>query len=229
MRTEDQINASRINGSKSEGATSEEGQNRCKTAALKHGLTSQFVIVAPQDQEAYDNLVEITFDHYQPFSPMEKVVIQDVANWEWKIIKANVYESGLYTHGRMLNENLYKDHCPEDPRQRFIMIEGLIHQANSKTLTNLSLQMAKAHRMLEKRIAQFEKMRAEREILELAEKKIAVLSMTATDGRPVHPSVRSIFTKEHLKARLEFQEAAGEKNLVFFDRAWRAKSENLRS
>ncbi len=228
MRTEDQINASRINGSKSEGATSEEGKNRCKTAAFKHGLTSEFVVVAPQDQEAYDNLVEITFDYYRPYGPMEKVVIQEIANLEWKICKANAYESGFYVYGRMLNENLYKDHCPEDPRQRFVMVEGIIHQANSKTLTNLSLQMAKAHRMLEKRIAQFEKMRAEREILELAEKKIALLSMTATDGRPVHPTARSIFPRDYLKARLEFQEAAGEKNLAFFDRAWRAKSENLR-
>ena len=104
----------------------------------------------------------------------------------------------------MLNENLYKDHCPEDPRQRFVMVEGIIHQANSKTLTNLSLQMAKAHRSLEKRIAQFEKMRAEREILELAQKKIAIISMKATDGRPLHPSVGSIFPRDYLKARLEF-------------------------
>ena len=128
MRTEDQINASRINGSKSEGATSEEGKNRCKTAALKHGLTSEFVVVAPQDQEAYDNLVSITFDYYRPYGPMEKVVIQEIANLEWKICKANAYESGLYVYGRMLNENLYKDHCPEDPRQRFVMVEGIIHQ-----------------------------------------------------------------------------------------------------
>ena len=77
--------------------------------------------------------------------------------------------------------------------------------------------------MLEKRIAQFEKMRAEREILELAEKKIALLSMTATDGRPLHPTAGSIFPRDYLKARLEFQEAAGEKNLAFFDRAWRGQ------
>ena len=80
MRTEDQINASRINGSKSDGATSEEGQNRCKTAAFKHGLTSEHVVVAPEEVEAYNNLVEITFDHYRPMSPMEKIVIQEVAN-----------------------------------------------------------------------------------------------------------------------------------------------------
>jgi hypothetical protein len=229
MRTEDQINASRINGSKSTGATSPEGQNRCKTAAFKHGLTSEHVVVAPEEVETYNNLVEITFDHYRPMTPMEKIVIQEVANWEWKISKANVYESGLYVYGRMLNENLYKDHCPEDPRQRFVMVEGIIHQANSKTLTNLSLQMAKAHRSLEKRIAQFEKMRAEREVLELAQKKIALISMKATDGRPLHPSVGSIFPRDYLKARLEFEEAAGEKNLAFFDRAWAAKSSNLRS
>ena len=55
MRSDAQINASRINGSKSEGATSPEGQNRCKTAAFKHGLTSAEVLVAPEEVEAYEN------------------------------------------------------------------------------------------------------------------------------------------------------------------------------
>ncbi len=231
MRSDAQINASRINGSKSEGATSEEGQKRCKTAAFKHGLTSAEVLVAPEEIESYETLVKITLQHYRPISEMEKVVIQEVANWEWKISKANIYEAGLYSYGRMLNENLYKDYCPEDPRQRFIMIEGIIHQANSKIVTNLSLQMTNAHRMLEKRIAQFEKMRAEREVVELAQRQMAIKSMKATDGRPTHPSVGSIFSRDYLKARLEFAEAVGETNLeklAIFDRTWGHKSLNFR-
>ncbi len=231
MRSDAQINASRINGSKSEGATSPEGQNRCKTAAFKHGLTSAEVLVAPEEVEAYENLVKITFNHYRPISSMEKIVIQEVANLEWKISKANVYEAGLYAYGRKLNENSYLDYHPEDPRQRFIMVEGIIHQGNSKTFTNLSLQMSRAIRNLEKRVAQFEKMRAEREVVELAQRQIAINSMKATDGRPIHPSAGSIFSRDYLRARLEFAEEVGEKNLeklAIFDRTWGCKSLTFR-
>jgi len=77
-----------------------------------------------------------------------------------------------------------------------------------------------------KRIAQFEKMRAEREIVEVTQRNMAMDSMLGdpADTSPAHPSVGSVFSYAYLTARLKFKEAAGPEHLAVFDRTWRSKS-----
>jgi len=234
MSSELQQEASRINGAKSHGALSPETQAICSKNSLKHGLTAKTISLTEEEREDYTNLVNITFNHYRPISSMEKHVIQSVADLEWKIVKADIYEAGILANGRMSNREDLKD---VDAAERFILIEGLIYQTYAKVLQNLTLQRSRIQRDLERRIKQFEAMRAEREVVEVAQRNIAVASLKGehTDKRPVHPSVGSVFSRDYLLARMQFEEIVRKEDkknidlkLAIFDRTWGCKSLQLR-
>jgi hypothetical protein len=229
MSSELQQEASRINGAKSHGALSPETQAICSKNSLKHGLTAKTISLTEEEREDYTNLVNITFNHYRPISSMEKHVIQAVADLEWKLVKADIYEAGILANGRMSNREDLKD---VDPAERFLLIEGLIYQTYAKILQNLTLQRSRIQRDLERRIKQFEAMRAEREVVEVAQRNMAVASMKTDDP---HPSIGSVFSKDYLLARLQFEESVRKENtknidlkLAIFDRTWGCKSLKFR-
>ena len=235
MSSELQQDASRSNGAKSHGALSPETQAICAKNSLKHGLTAKTLSLTEEEREDYTNLVNITFNHYRPISSMEKHVIQSVADLEWKIVKADIYEAGILANGRMSNREDLKD--VEPPEHRYLIIEGLIYQTYAKVLQNLTLQRSRIQRDLERRIKQFEAMRAEREVVEVAQRNIAVASMKGSpnDKGVEHPSVGSVFSRDYLLARMQFEESVRKENtknidlkLAIFDRTWGCKSLRFR-
>ena len=235
MSSELQQEASRTNGAKSHGALSPETQAICAKNSLKHGLTAKTISLTEEEREDYTNLVNITFNHYRPISSMEKHVIQSVADLEWKIVKADIYEAGILANGRMSNRDDLKDVEPAE--HRYLIIEGLIYQTYAKVLQNLTLQRSRIQRDLERRIKQFEAMRAEREVVEVAQRNIAVASMKGgpNDKGVEHPSVGSVFSRDYLLARMQFEESVRKENtknidlkLAIFDRTWGCKSLRFR-
>ncbi len=224
MRSEDQANASRENGAKSHGPVSSEGKAKASQNSYSHGFTTDAVLLHPLEIPAYEKLVATVFQHYNPKGPMEQEVVQSIADLEWKLKKATTSEHGIFAKGRRENEHLFFGPDDPDPQTTFFIMEGEIQHTYSRTLTNLSMQASRGLRNLEKRIAQFEKMRAEREIVEVAQRNYAMDSITVGFVGPIHPSVGSVFSMFYLTARLEFQKVAGRKNLAVFDRTWRYKS-----
>ena len=234
MSSELQQDASRINGAKSHGALSPETQAICAKNSLKHGLTAKILTLTEEEREEYENLLKITFNHYRPISQMERHVIQSVVDLEWKIYKADIFESGILANGRMSNREDLKD---VEAAERYILIEGLIYQTYAKVLQNLTLQRSRIQRDLERRIKQFEAMRAEREVVEVAQRNIAVASMKGSpnDKGVEHPSVGSVFSRDYLLARMQFEESVRKENtknidlkLAIFDRTWGCKSLRFR-
>jgi hypothetical protein len=229
MSSELQQDASRINGAKSHGALSPETQAICSKNSLKHGLTAKILTFTEEEREEYENLLKITFNHYRPISQMERHVIQSVVDLEWKLYKADIFESGILAQGRMSNREDLKD---VEPPERYLLIEGLIYQTYAKVLQNLTLQRSRTQRDLEKRVKQFQAMRAEREVVEVAQRNMAVASMKTADP---HPSVGSVFSKDYLLARMEFEKSVRKEDkknidlkLAIFDRTWGCKSLNFR-
>jgi hypothetical protein len=218
--SEAQINASRENGAKSQGPVTDQGKATCSQNATKHSLTSKTLIVAPEEREAYDNLIAANFAFYKPSNLLERHVIQHIAELEWKLQKADIYESGIFASGRASSVHDLQDVA--DANERYQMIESLIYQSNAKTLQNLTLQVSRTQRNLERRIKQYEAMRAEREAVEIAAKNLAMNSLVGdkNDTSPAHPTVGSVFSYEFLISRLEYKTVHPKGNIVHFDRAW---------
>ena len=219
MASEEQIRANRENAKLSHGPVTPEGKAICAKNAIKHALTGATVLLPGDDVEAYNKLVSLTFDRHRPVTEAEKAVIQTVADLEWRLLRIPTFEAGVFARGWLENENVF-NHA--EPEQRSLVRQGDIQHCYSKTLSNLALIESRLQRRLEKKIAEFQALRAEREIVELAERKVAMESLLGDpkDMSPAHPSIGTVFSIEFMVARLTFIKAVGDQNVAVFDRTW---------
>jgi hypothetical protein len=91
-----QIEANRRNACKSTGPTTEEGKQRSRRNAVRHGLTAETVIGAMEDAEDYRAFeAAITADYYAQ-SAVERDLILRLASLLWRLHRATRIEIGLF-------------------------------------------------------------------------------------------------------------------------------------
>jgi len=222
MATESQINANRLNAQHSTGPSSPEGKLKSSHNALKTGLTGRTILLPSDDVAAYQKIVAIANDQWRPESESEKLVVQSIADTQWRLLRIPTLESAVWALGRA--QHAAECATEPNPELRALMIDGLVLASKQKDFSNLTLQEGRLQRHLEKLIAQFKELRDEREIVALARRHQAMRSLSPP--MPFNPAAFGFeFSKEYLEARLQFFLASGSKNIACFDRAWRDKSQ----
>ncbi len=216
MASEAQINANRINATKSHGALSPETKQTSSQNARKHGLCAKTLAIHPIDREEYDHLVTTVMDYYKPGNDMERIVIQEVANLQWKLSRIPVYEGAINL--RALRDQTEKLGLIASDEERYLLEQGAIQLANSKALTNLTLQQSRTQRNLEKELACFNQMRAEREAVSKVHADLAEVSITG-ENTPLQ-SVGVVFSYEYLIHRIAFRKSNPTVSISVFDRFW---------
>jgi hypothetical protein len=96
MRSEAQIRASRINGSKSKGPTTAEGRAKSSRNALKYGLTSKQLVIFDETEEDLTAFVAAQFDHWKPVGPWEEELTNQLALALWSLRRIRRAEAGIY-------------------------------------------------------------------------------------------------------------------------------------
>jgi len=91
-----QIEANRRNARKSTGPTSEEGKQRSRCNAVRHGLTAETVISALEDAADYKAFESAVIDDYDAQSAVERELVLRLANLLWRIRRASTMETGLF-------------------------------------------------------------------------------------------------------------------------------------
>ena len=95
MSTIAQQDASRQNGAKSTGPTTEEGKARSARNATKHGLTGGPVVLPHESQELYDNLKQCLGKTYRAMSPAEWNLIDEMAAARWRLSRIETMETAI--------------------------------------------------------------------------------------------------------------------------------------
>ena len=115
-----QIEANRRNARKSTGPTTEEGKQRSRCNAVRHGLTAETVIGALEDAEDYKAFeASITAD-YDAQSAVERELVLRLASLLWRLRRATAMETGLF--------EIQTDHLTEVQRG------GEIHPASREVV-----------------------------------------------------------------------------------------------
>jgi hypothetical protein len=91
-----QISANRRNASKSTGPTTEEGKQRSRCNAVRHGLTAETVIGALEDAEDYRAFEAAITADYDAESTVERVLVLRLASLLWRLRRATTIETGLF-------------------------------------------------------------------------------------------------------------------------------------
>ena len=147
MASEAQINANRANARLSTGPTSAAGKLKSSHNALKTGLTGRTILLPTDDVDAYRKLVAIIETKFAPETGAEKLIVQSIADIEWRLLRIPTLEAGIYALGR--NELAAECSSETDPQVRAAMIEALIFRTHRKELNNLTLQENRLRRQLE--------------------------------------------------------------------------------
>ena len=221
MASEAQINANRANAQHSTGPLSPETKFISSHNALKTGLTGRTVLLPTDDVAAYEKLTAIVTAQWQPKTDPEKVVVQDMVDTRWRLLRIPTLESAIWSLGR--GQMAGECAAEENPTERALNIEALVLAKYKSELSNLHLQDNRLRRTLEKLTAEFKALRAERESLEQIRLNQAMFAFTY-NFKTLHQKFGFEFSSEYLTARQEVKSSGGEALLPTWDRTWRDKS-----
>jgi hypothetical protein len=90
------IEANRRNARKSTGPITEEGKQRSRCNAVRHGLTAETVIGALEDAEDYQAFEAVIIADYDPQSAVERELVLRLASLLWRLRRATTMETGLF-------------------------------------------------------------------------------------------------------------------------------------
>jgi hypothetical protein len=91
-----QIEANRRNASKSTGPVTEEGKQRSRCNAVRHGLTAETVIGSLEDAEDYKAFEAVIIADYDAQSAVERELVLRLASLLWRLRRATTTETGLF-------------------------------------------------------------------------------------------------------------------------------------
>src|SRR5271167_4329048 len=91
-----QIEANRRNARKSTGPITEEGKQRSRCNAVRHGLTAETVIGALEDAEDYKAFEAAIIADYDAQSAVERELVLRLASVLWRLRRATTMETGLF-------------------------------------------------------------------------------------------------------------------------------------
>ena len=97
--TASQLAANQANALLSTGPVTPEGKAASSRNAIRHGLTAKSGMLASDDPEEYRKHCQVFFDRLAHRDEIERAVIQDIADIEWKLKRIPAIESAILDSG----------------------------------------------------------------------------------------------------------------------------------
>ena len=108
-RTSNQQAASRANGAKSHGPTTDAGKARSSRNALQHGLNSATVVLPHEDRAAFESLRQSYFDRFQPADQFEADLVERLAATTWRLNRVTQMETTLLDNERVRRRDQFHE------------------------------------------------------------------------------------------------------------------------
>ncbi len=150
MRTDKQREASRTNGSKSNGPTTPEGKAVSSRNGVTHGLCSRDVVLGNENPELWQAVRLAFTSHWQPVNERESLMVDDLAATHWKLMRAESIETAtLNFEMDVLQEEIEKTFKRVDEQTRqAVAFKSLADQ--SKTLAALDRHQTRLQRQFQR-------------------------------------------------------------------------------
>ena len=146
MSSPAQAKANRDNAQHSTGPRTEEGKAKSSLNAVKTGLTGRTVLLPGDDVAAYQQHVASLEAHYNPVTDAEKLLVQSIADTEWRAARIPTLEASIYALGRLEFVALVEH---EDPAVRPVLLDAKTFLVYQRQLNNLTLQENRLRRQRE--------------------------------------------------------------------------------
>jgi len=178
MTTVSRTEINRANAQHSTGPKTESGKQRSSQNALRHGLTSQIVVMPTEEIEAYQLHLKSFTEEYDPQGATEANLVQALADASWRLNRVVALETNLL----ML-----------DPESQF------------KALANLSMHSQRLSRQFERTVTQLrdlQKIRRAKEESDLYD-LLNIMEMVESTGETYDPSEDGfVFSQPQIEAAI---------------------------
>jgi hypothetical protein len=115
LRYTDRAAINRANSQHSTGPRTEAGKKRSSQNALRHGLTARTPVLASEDQAAYESHCRKFENEYQPATPTETQLVQELADTSWRLNRIPILEADLLDRALRCSPAREQGDSPESP------------------------------------------------------------------------------------------------------------------
>jgi hypothetical protein len=159
MISDKQLEANRSNALLSHGAKTEEGKNRSRLNALRHGITGQVTTMTDEDRAAHDTFSKALVDNLAPDGAMETQLAQRIATDSWRLNRISAIEDNLFALGQFQHGG---GACPDIPQLDAALTAAHVFTLESKQLQLLTLYEQRINRAIQKNLALLQSLQATR-------------------------------------------------------------------
>jgi hypothetical protein len=181
--------ANQANALLSTGPRTPAGKQRSSQNALTHGLTSRSPVLATEDPAAYQLHSRQFFDEYQPSTPTETQLTQELADTAWRLNRIPSLEAALL------------DRAANPPTDQAAIDFDIVDA--HRALATLGLHYTRLSRQFQKAVDTLREIQADRAERERRDLKdaAALLELHKHKGVPWEPSDHGfVFSKDHVEA-----------------------------
>ena len=197
----------RANAQHSTGPRTVAGKQRSSQNALRHGLTAATVVLPSEDAAQYEAHCRQFLDEYQPATPTETQLVQELVDTAWRLNRIPLLEASLLARA-------------ENPSSEQAAIDFDIVDAH-RLIAGINLQGARLSRQFQKTVdklreIQEERRQRERRDLEAA---AALLELHKHKGQPWDPAADGfVFTKEQVERAAGLMMRQNEARFIAYQR-----------
>jgi len=183
----------RSNAQHSTGPRTEPGKHRSSLNALRHGLTAASPVLPTEDPIAYETHRRQFLDEYQPATPTETQLVQELIDTSWRLNRIPLLEAQILARA---------SHHPDDPdgesnpSMDFDIVDA------HRLLANIGIQSQRLSRQFQKALDKLREIQTERRERELHDLKdaAALLLLHEHKGIPWQPADHGfVFSKDHVQ------------------------------
>jgi hypothetical protein len=182
------LTANRANATLCTGPRTAAGKQRSSQNALTHGLTSRSPVLATEDPAQYQRHCRQFFDEYQPATPTETQLAQELADTAWRINRIPALEAALL------------DRAANPPTEQAAIDFDIVDA--HRALATLGLHGQRLSRQFQRALEALREIQADRAERERRDLKdaAALLELHKHKGVPWEPSDHGfVFSKEDVE------------------------------
>jgi hypothetical protein len=177
MRTQKQIDASRENGRKSNGAATPEGQARIVAANLQWGIYAEDEVLVWEHQEEFQELKDEYYARHPPASPEARCFLDQAVLCEWHLRRFSSVEGSLWDH-------LFQTSPPQDASAYAL-------QKGDQTFSRLQHRINSTRRAFHTALKELERLEARyQDVVVVGPESVSPVTQTPETQLPILGSLR---------------------------------------
>jgi hypothetical protein len=165
------------------GPKTPEGKRRSSLNSMRHGLTSQTIVLPQEDASKFDELLADYIDQYSPETKLELDLVHELAATRWRLQRMwGIETTVLAIAAQRTSKQAEEEFRTPSPNIR-VALAFMDLAENSRTITLMNRYESRLSRRLHQVLTELEHLQARRKAQEHAAEKAAEVSESPDDPK----------------------------------------------